>query len=301
MRYNKDKLKVNLKLAINRLKMLQGKKNNQNAVLRKEIAALLEKGKEESARIKVEHVINEDQLIDACELLELYCDLLLARFGLIESMRTCDPGIEEAVCTVIWAAPRLSSDIRELTVVKELFAGKYGPEFMMMALENMNGMVNSRVMDKLSVSAPKSLLVTNYLVAIAQSHRVDWSPARDYEQEAEVARLEANAPEGMTYIELGGPRFRGSADFKDFNDEEVYSQVPPTPKGTLNYPPRYNDKNGDGNDSNAQKGDSPPAAATKPPLSPRSDRPLPSPPVSKSADPDLDDLAARFEALKKRS
>ena len=36
---------------------------------------------------KVEHIIREDYLVEAMELIEMYCDLLLARFGLIETMK----------------------------------------------------------------------------------------------------------------------------------------------------------------------------------------------------------------------
>ena len=53
MMFNSNKLKVQLKLAVNRLKMIQNKKASINAQQRKEIAMLLEKGKEESARIRV--------------------------------------------------------------------------------------------------------------------------------------------------------------------------------------------------------------------------------------------------------
>jgi hypothetical protein len=51
--FNTNRLKVQLKLAVNRLKMLQAKKSSLNEQARREIAALLEKGKEESARIRV--------------------------------------------------------------------------------------------------------------------------------------------------------------------------------------------------------------------------------------------------------
>ena len=36
---------------------------------------------------KVEHIILEDYTNEALEILELYCELLLARFGLLEQMR----------------------------------------------------------------------------------------------------------------------------------------------------------------------------------------------------------------------
>ena len=44
-------------------------------------------GKTESARVRVEHVIREDFLIEALELLQLYTDLLSARFGLLLSQK----------------------------------------------------------------------------------------------------------------------------------------------------------------------------------------------------------------------
>ena len=44
-------------------------------------------GKEERARIRVEHIIREDFMVEAMEIIEMYCDLLLARFGMIEKMK----------------------------------------------------------------------------------------------------------------------------------------------------------------------------------------------------------------------
>ncbi|CAG8644142.1 15702_t:CDS:2, partial [Acaulospora colombiana] len=89
--FNPNRLKVQLKLAINRLKLTQQKKNSMNKRARKEIAALLENNKEESARIRVEGIIREDYYIEAMEMLELYCELLMARFGVLEQMNTADP------------------------------------------------------------------------------------------------------------------------------------------------------------------------------------------------------------------
>ena len=85
--FNPARLKVQLKLAINRLKMLQAKKTSLNQQLRREIGTLIEKGKIESARVRIEHVIRDDFVIEAMENLELYCDLLFARFGLLETYK----------------------------------------------------------------------------------------------------------------------------------------------------------------------------------------------------------------------
>ena len=58
-----------------------------NVKARKEIAEYLAQNKDDRARIKVEHIIRDDYLVEAMECLELYCDLLLARIGLIETQK----------------------------------------------------------------------------------------------------------------------------------------------------------------------------------------------------------------------
>jgi vacuolar protein sorting-associated protein IST1 len=116
--FNATKTKIQLKLAVNRLKLLQQKKSALNQAARKEIADLLGKGKDESARIRVENIIREDLTVEALELMELYTETLLARFGLLETMRHCDPALSEAVNTVIYASPRI--EVPELLQVHAL-------------------------------------------------------------------------------------------------------------------------------------------------------------------------------------
>lgn len=48
------------------------------------------------------------------EIVEMYCDLILARFGLVDQMKELDDGIAEAVSSIVWVAPRLQSDVQEL-------------------------------------------------------------------------------------------------------------------------------------------------------------------------------------------
>ena len=104
---NYPKLKTNLKLAIQRLKLLEKKKSIQNHTWkrlfnvpnrfvclaelslksRKEIADYLAINKADRARIRVEHIIREDNYVEAMEMLEMFCDLLIGRFGLIEKMK----------------------------------------------------------------------------------------------------------------------------------------------------------------------------------------------------------------------
>ena len=76
-----------MRLAINRLKLLEKKKTELAQKARKEIADYISAGKYERAKIRVEHIIREDYMVEAMEVVEMYCDLLLARFGLVQQMK----------------------------------------------------------------------------------------------------------------------------------------------------------------------------------------------------------------------
>ncbi|PSS25894.1 hypothetical protein M430DRAFT_95231 [Amorphotheca resinae ATCC 22711] len=164
------KLKVQLKLSIARLRMVQQKDEAVSKQQRRAMAQLLEIGKVESAKIRVENIIRSDITTELHEILELYCELLLARTGLMESP-TCDPGLEEAVKSLIYAAPR--TDIKELQSVRALLVDKYGKEFALQAMEP-DAHVSEKVLKKLAVTPPSQELVNGYLEEIARTYGVDW-------------------------------------------------------------------------------------------------------------------------------
>lgn len=108
--WSPPRARVQLKLSRERLRLLQQKKTQIAKATRREVAGLLEKGKLESARIKVEGLLAEDLYVELLEVLELcvhpdaylsatlrrpltlalldrYCELLLARFGLLECVK----------------------------------------------------------------------------------------------------------------------------------------------------------------------------------------------------------------------
>ncbi|KAF7546496.1 hypothetical protein G7Z17_g8388 [Cylindrodendrum hubeiense] len=165
------KLKVQLKLAIARLRMVQQRDEQLGKTQRRAMAQLLEAEKVDSARIRVENIIRSDITTELHELLELYCELLLARAGLMEGS-ICDPGLEEAIKSLIYAAPK--TEIKELATVRGLLVEKYGKEFVLVAMENSDGKVNPKVVKKLSVEPPKEELVVGYLEEIAKAYGVDW-------------------------------------------------------------------------------------------------------------------------------
>ncbi|QRV80282.1 regulator of Vps4 activity in the MVB pathway protein [Ceratobasidium sp. AG-Ba] len=176
VQWNPTRTKVTTLILFLRLRIVQQKQEALAKTARRDIATLVEKGKLETARVRVENIINEDIHLELLELLELYCELLIARFGLLDmNTREPDPGIKEGVCSVIHAAPR--TEIKELHVLREMLMSKYGREFAVGVMENKDGCVSERVMKKLQISTPSPALVDAYLGEIAKGYGIDWTPA----------------------------------------------------------------------------------------------------------------------------
>lgn len=164
------------------------------------MADLLAQSREASARIRVENIIHTDVTVELMEILELYAELLLARAGLLDvkdknakdGLASGDDGtgLEEAAASIIYAAPRLARDIRELPVVRAMLVDRFGKDFALKAQENVDGIVPTRVTDKLKVDPPSEKLVTAYLTEIARTYGVDWPR---YQEEFSQAEEEVNA------------------------------------------------------------------------------------------------------------
>ncbi|KAG6412937.1 hypothetical protein SASPL_125632 [Salvia splendens] len=173
------KCKTCLTLAISRIKLLQNKRDVQLRLMRKEIAEFLQAGQEAIARIRVvEHVIREQNTWEAYEILELFCEFVLARVPILESQRECPTELREAVASIIFSAPRCS-DLPDLFQVRNLFAAKYGKEFIAAASElRPDTSVNRTIIEKLSVIAPPTDVKLNILKAIALEHNVNWDSTK---------------------------------------------------------------------------------------------------------------------------
>lgn len=205
-RFDQNSCKVNLKLAISRLKLQKNKKENQIKDTKREISELLKSGKDESARIKVEGVIREDFIIEAHEILELFCELILARLGVIQISRECPMDLREAVCTIIYAAPR--AEVKELTLIREQLIAKFGKEFALDAIHNKDNCANTRVVHKLSVQTPENYLVFQYLNEIAKAYNLEWKaeiPVEPIKIESSVAPLNK---EGLVFPTFPEPPYQ---------------------------------------------------------------------------------------------
>lgn len=188
-----------------------------------------QQGKEESARIRVENIIRSDITTELLEILELYCELLLARTGMLEA-KECDPGLEEAIKSIIYAAPR--TDIRELQQARQLLVEKYGKEFALEAIDNTDGKVAERVLKKLRVEPPAQELVTLYLQEIARTYGIAWPkdefPLGDATDEGDDSSNDGHAikslEEPLTNTELSR-----ATPPRDLGPKSPVSVAPPSP------------------------------------------------------------------------
>ncbi|KAI9765179.1 MAG: hypothetical protein M1840_007772 [Geoglossum simile] len=294
-----SKLKVQLKLAISRLRMVQQKETALAKQQRRAMAQLLEIGKEESARIRVENIIREELNVELLEILELYCELLLARIGLLEA-KECDPGLEEAVKSVIYAAPR--TDVRELQQARVLLVEKFGKEFAFQAVENSDGMVADRVLQKLKVEPPPQTLVTEYLKEIARTYNIDWPKGEKLQSEPiqqDDSDSDAENPSGGQAIKaleapLPTEELSRATPPRDLGPKSPIRMTPPSPStdnirpviklpGVPSTQPGPKDRPPD---SAKYRGDDGGRSGTKKAVVP-------------GKIPDVDELAKRFAALKK--
>ena len=200
------------------------KKQNANKAFAKELGGLLREGKEEMARIKVEHLIRcvclllllrgrvlmpvepprvlirATNEIHGMEIVELFCDLLLARHMLIESEAQTQiaaggrmnvsppPELQEAIFSLCWAAGR--AEIRELMEIAGQFKllyprafnlDEYGQPLLALGPGGTKGAaqpvdylpdkrVNQKLRDYFSVDVPPRQRVVDFLTVIGEQY-----------------------------------------------------------------------------------------------------------------------------------
>ncbi|KAJ6812929.1 uncharacterized protein M6B38_146335 [Iris pallida] len=211
--FKAGKCKTSLKLAAARIKLLRNKREVQVKSMRRELAQLLESGQEQTARIRVEHVIREEKTMAAYDLIELYCELIAARLPIIESQKACPIDLKEAISSVIFASPRCA-DIPELIDIRKHLSAKYGKEFVNSVLEVRPDCGVSRlVVEKLSARAPDVETKIKILTSIAQEYKVKWD-SKSFEEQLQKPNDDL----------LNGPTFSSS------------NKVPKE-SSSVNYPP----------------------------------------------------------------
>lgn len=148
----------------------------------------------------------------------MFCDLLLARFGLITQLKELDEGISEAVASIIWVAPRLQADVAELKIISDMLTAKYGKPYADSCRASVPpSNVSEKLQHKMSIQAPPKLLVEKYLIEIAKIFNIDYEPDQSIMKDEQ-------RPDGFL-IDLGA----------DKNNLDGNIPTPPNP-GFIGYP-----------------------------------------------------------------
>ncbi|KAF9614049.1 hypothetical protein IFM89_014849 [Coptis chinensis] len=201
--FKAGKCKTSLKLAVARIKLLKNKREVQLRQMKRDLAKLLQTGQEKTAMIRVEHLVREEKTMGAYDLIDIYCELIVARLPIIESQKNCPIDLKEAISSLIFASPRCA-DIPELQEVHKLFKAKYGKEFITSSLElRPDCGVNRNMVEKLSARTPDGQTKLKILNEIAQEHNVEWDPKAFGEKELMPPEDLLNGPR---VTETVGPR-----------------------------------------------------------------------------------------------
>ncbi|PKU67029.1 IST1-like protein [Dendrobium catenatum] len=210
-RFNSSKCKTEANLVSARIKLLRNKRETQLRQMRRDIAMLLHSGQEDTARIRVEHVIREQKVMAANEVINLFCELIVVRLPIIQKQRDCPADLKEAISSVIYAAPRCS-DIPELSRIRDIFEKKYGKDFVSAATDlRPESGVNRMLIEKLSIKKPAGDVKLKVLKEIAKEYQIEWDA-----KETELELLKP--PEEL----LEGPR-----TFVSASSFPIKSNLPP--------------------------------------------------------------------------
>lgn len=229
--FSDKKLKVNLKLAVQRLKVAEKKKTEMALRSRKEIGDYLREKKVDRAKIRVEHIIREDYLVEALEIIEMNLDLVLARIQVMtnDKGKTPPPSLQPAIEGIIWAYPKIGQEYPDLKNVMDQFKLKYGKEYMNRIMnDDTNSNVHKKLKSRLDLVQPKDYIIEKYLEMIAQSYGVEYTP--------DQAVLDAWQREQDMLNEPTKPPPLENIQFIDPGMNQINPNVPGLPTMTSPYP-----------------------------------------------------------------
>ncbi|KAI4313947.1 hypothetical protein L6164_026889 [Bauhinia variegata] len=148
------KFKPLITLALSHLAVLKNQRQTRCKQARSDVVQILQLGHHDRALLRVERVIEEQNLLDVYDLIEKYCNLLIERVHLIEQERECPEELKEAASGLLYAASRCG-DFPELQEIRAVLTTRFGKEFAARAIELRNNCgVNLQIIQKLSTRMP---------------------------------------------------------------------------------------------------------------------------------------------------
>ncbi|XP_059452860.1 uncharacterized protein LOC132183439 [Corylus avellana] len=161
-----SKLKNLAKLAISRISILKNQRQVRCSHAQSDVIELLKLGHQERALLRVEHVIKEQNMLDAFAMIENYCDLLIERAVLLEN-KECHDELKEGISSLIFAASRCG-EFPELQKIRQMLTSRFGKDFADCAVELRNKCrVNPKMIQKFSARQPSLEIRLKVLKGIA--------------------------------------------------------------------------------------------------------------------------------------
>lgn len=133
--------------------------------------------------------------------------------------RNLDDGLAEAISTVIWAAPRIQTDVQELKVIADILTTKYGRQYTDACREEAVQSISEKLKHKMSIQIPAKLLVEKYLIEIAKNYNLEYEPDPQVMAEGQDALLidvgssGGNLPNNLDLASGGAPQPLGFIGF----------------------------------------------------------------------------------------
>ncbi|GAB5367800.1 hypothetical protein AAMO2058_001262500 [Amorphochlora amoebiformis] len=199
------KFKGKLRIAIQRLKQQTNKKRNiASNVTRKEVITMLREGKEESARIRAESMLQQENLATAMEVMMMMCDTLLTRARYLDNNKKCPEDMVESCASVLFGASRM--DIPELTDIGQMLGSKYSRKWAEDHADNESGKVNRKLVSLLDIKPPPYQVVLQKMCDIAKLYGFNWKPKK----EAPSAPRTVPVPQPATQARTEGKELEGA-------------------------------------------------------------------------------------------
>lgn len=151
----------------------------------------MKSGQLENARIRVEEVIRQEKLLQAYATLETYLLLLQTRAAVLKKEKEPPQDMLEAICTLLFCAPRVQHDLDEIPVIAEILMAKFRNAFIKLFedkdfAKNVSNeatafyySVNTNVVNWLSVSPADPQPKIDKLEEIAQKFNASFDKAAE--------------------------------------------------------------------------------------------------------------------------
>ncbi|KAL6648424.1 hypothetical protein ACP70R_012648 [Stipagrostis hirtigluma subsp. patula] len=142
------KVKTLLKLALKRLAVARRPRLARKSISHSDVTQLLTLGHHDRALHRAEQVIQEDNMLEAFDIIEIYCNRLILHAAQLDKPNECRDDVREAVAGIMFAAG-WCGDLPELLYARNILAHKFGNDFAMAAKLG-TGIVDPMLVLKLS-------------------------------------------------------------------------------------------------------------------------------------------------------